>query len=167
MSLLFVYAAALLLALVVYLRRHRRQQQVHAQHLKESVEAGLVEPPSLHPVIDPSRCIGSGSCARACPEEALGVVGGKAVLKNASACIGHGACLTACPVEAIRLVFGTETRGIDDPEHQPGVRDQRAGHLHRRRTRRHGTDPQGGRTGPPGDGRHPPARRRQRATSTC
>jgi len=115
MDLLFLYAASLLLVLVLYLRRHRRLQRAHAQDLKESIEAGLVEPPSLHPVVNPSRCIGSGSCARACPEEALGVVGGKAVLKNASACIGHGACLSACPVEAISLVFGTETRGIDIP----------------------------------------------------
>jgi thioredoxin reductase (NADPH) len=115
MNPLLVYVAALLLVLVIYLRRHRRQQRGHAQDLQASVEAGLVEPPSLHPVINPARCIGSGSCARACPEEALGVVAGKAVLKNASACIGHGACLSACPVEAISLVFGTETRGIDIP----------------------------------------------------
>ena len=115
MNPLVVYAAALLLVLVIYLRRHRRQQRGHALDLQASVDAGLVEPPSLHPVINPARCIGSGSCARACPEEALGVVAGKAVLKNASACIGHGACLSACPVEAISLVFGTETRGIDIP----------------------------------------------------
>jgi thioredoxin reductase (NADPH) len=119
MNLLLVYVAALLLVLALYLRRHRRLQRLHAQHLKESVEAGLAEPPSLHPVVNPSRCIGSGSCARACPEEALGVVGGKAVLKNASACIGHGACLSACPVEAISLVFGTESRGIDIPNISP------------------------------------------------
>jgi thioredoxin reductase/NAD-dependent dihydropyrimidine dehydrogenase PreA subunit len=78
-----------------------------------------VEPPSLHPVIDPVRCIGSGSCAQACPEQALGVVGGKAVLVNASACIGHGACFAACPVEAITLVFGTERRGVDIPSLTP------------------------------------------------
>ena len=94
-------------------------QREHAQELKQSLEAGLAEPPSLHPVIDPSRCIGSGSCARACPEEALGVVDGKAVLINGSACIGHGACLAACPVEAITLVFGTEKRGIDIPHVSP------------------------------------------------
>lgn len=115
MNYLYLYAAAFVIVLVLYLRRHRRLQHVDAVELKQSVEAGLVEPPSLHPVVDPTRCMGSGSCARACPEEALGVINGKAVLKNASACIGHGACLAACPVEAISLVFGTAKRGIDIP----------------------------------------------------
>ncbi len=113
------YAYLYLVAIVLYMRRQRRLQQEHAQELKQSLEAGLAEPASLHPVINPSRCIGSGSCARACPEEALGVVGGKAVLVNGSACIGHGACLSACPVEAITLVFGTERRGIDIPNVSP------------------------------------------------
>jgi thioredoxin reductase len=45
----------------------------------------------------------------------LGIVNGKAVLKNASACIGHGACMAACPMQAISLVFGTERRGMDIP----------------------------------------------------
>jgi ferredoxin len=112
---LWLYAALLAFALLFYLRRQRRTQRTHAVELQENVEAGLVEPPSLHPVVDPARCMGSGSCAAACPEEALGVVNGRAVLKNAAACIGHGACMAACPVEAISLVFGTEKRGIDIP----------------------------------------------------
>ena len=81
----------------------------------ESVEAGLGEPPSLHPVIDPLRCLGSSSCVTACPEEALGIVNGKAVLTNAAACIGHGACQAACPTNSIQLVFGTAERGVDLP----------------------------------------------------
>jgi len=77
------------------------------------------EPASLHPVINPARCIGCGSCVKACPEqehhEVLGLVGGRATLINPGDCIGHGACKAACPVEAITLVFGTERRGIDIP----------------------------------------------------
>ncbi|MFT3771586.1 MAG: NAD(P)-binding domain-containing protein [Minicystis sp.] len=119
MNYAYLYLAAIVIVVLLYLRRHRRLHREHAQELKQSQEAGLGEPPSLHPVINPSRCIGSGSCARACPEEALGVVGGKAVLVNGSACIGHGACLSACPVEAITLVFGTEKRGIDIPHVSP------------------------------------------------
>ena len=57
--------------------------------------------------------------AGACPEEALGIVGGKAVLVNAAACIGHGACAAACPVDAITLGFCTEKRGIDIPAVTP------------------------------------------------
>ena len=119
MTYLYVYGAALAVILILYLRRSRRLHQSAAQELKESLEAGLAEPASLHPVVNPARCMGSGSCARACPEDALGVVRGKAVLINASACIGHGACLSACPVEAISLVFGTEKRGIDIPNISP------------------------------------------------
>ncbi|MFZ5549911.1 MAG: NAD(P)-binding domain-containing protein [Pseudomonadota bacterium] len=92
-----------------------RRERAHAAQLAEAVAAGLNEPPTLHPVVDPARCIGSGSCVQACPEQALGMVGGKAALVNASACIGHGACHAACPFDAISLVFGTEKRGIDIP----------------------------------------------------
>ncbi len=115
----YLYLAAIGIAVLLYWRRHQRRHEQHAQELKQTLEAGLGEPPSLHPVINTSRCIGSGSCVRACPEEALGIVGGKAVLKNGSACIGHGACLSACPVEGITLVFGTEKRGIDIPHVSP------------------------------------------------
>lgn len=119
MSYLVFYAAALALVLALYAKRQRRIHHEHSAELRQSVEAGLAEPASLHPVVDPTRCIGSGSCASACPEEALGVVNGKAVLKNAAACIGHGACLAACPLEAIKLVFGTAQRGIDIPAVTP------------------------------------------------
>jgi thioredoxin reductase (NADPH) len=121
MSLVYLALYAFVLAVVwaLYVRRQRRRQRRHAQQLAQSIEAGLVEPPSLHPTIDPLRCLGSSSCVAACPEQALGIVNGKAVLTNAAACIGHGACFAACPVDAIQLVFGTETRGIDIPNVTP------------------------------------------------
>ena len=114
-----LYLLVLALALAFYLLRRQRRQTRHAAELRASIEGGLAEPPSLHPVVDPALCIGSGSCVQACPEEALGIVNGKAVLKNAAACIGHGACHAACPMQAIRLVFGTERRGIDIPNVTP------------------------------------------------
>lgn len=84
--------------------------------LDEATDAGLVEPPSLHPVVDPDRCIGCNSCALACPEgDVLGIVEDKATLIDPTRCIGHGACAAACPVDAIQLVFGTEKRGMDIP----------------------------------------------------
>lgn len=114
-----LYLALIALAIAIYVARRRRREQAHAEALREAIEAGLTEPPSLHPVIDPVRCIGSGSCAHACPEQALGLIDGKATLVNASACIGHGACAAACPLDAIQLVFGTERRGIDIPQVKP------------------------------------------------
>ncbi len=119
MDYLYLYIGVILIAMVLYVRRQRRIHHSHAADLEASVEEGMVEPSSLHPVINPIRCIGSSTCVKACPEGALGIVKGKAVLTNASACIGHGACRTACPVEAITLVFGTEKRGVDIPEVSP------------------------------------------------
>ena len=119
MNYIYLYLAVVLLCIVLYLSRRRRIHAEHVEELNQAIKDGLNEPPSLHPVIDPARCIGSGACVKACPEDALGIVNGKAVLKNAAACIGHGACLPACPVEAITLVFGTAKRGIDIPTVSP------------------------------------------------
>jgi thioredoxin reductase/NAD-dependent dihydropyrimidine dehydrogenase PreA subunit len=119
MDYLYLYVAVITIAMVLYVRRQRRIQASHAAELEVAVQEGLGEPSSLHPMIDRVRCIGSGTCVKACPEGALGIVKGKAVLTNASVCIGHGACRTACPVEAISLVFGTESRGVDIPEVSP------------------------------------------------
>ncbi len=116
---LCLYAAGFVVVLVLYTRRRRRILAGHVEQLRESAETGMAEPQSLHPVIDPLACIGSGSCVQACPEDALGIVAGKAVLTNGAACIGHGACLSACPVEAIKLVFGTAKRGIAIPNISP------------------------------------------------
>jgi thioredoxin reductase/NAD-dependent dihydropyrimidine dehydrogenase PreA subunit len=114
-----VYATPLTLLLWGHVTlRQRRERNAHAV-LAEARASGLTEPPSLHPVINPVLCVGSGGCARACPEKALGIVNGKAVLVNPSHCIGHGACAAACPAEAITLVFGTEKRGMDIPYVQP------------------------------------------------
>jgi len=119
MNLLFLYLAVVLACVLAYVSLRKRRERVHAADLQMAIATGMSEPQSLHPVVDPARCIGSGSCARACPEQALGVVNGKAVLTNGAACIGHGACLTACPVEAIKLVFGTQRRGVDIPNVRP------------------------------------------------
>jgi thioredoxin reductase/Pyruvate/2-oxoacid:ferredoxin oxidoreductase delta subunit len=119
MNYLALYALALALLWLGYLRRRQRIQREHREQLRQALDAGLAEPPSLHPVIDPARCLGSASCIAACPEGALGIVDGKAALINGSACIGHGACAANCPHDAITLVFGTEKRGIDIPQVSP------------------------------------------------
>ncbi len=112
---LLLYGALVAVLIGWHVQRRHTRQRAEAARLAETVKAGLNEPPSLHPVVDPNRCIGSGACVKACPEDALGVINGKAVLVNGSACIGHGACATACPVQALTLVFGTEKRGVDIP----------------------------------------------------
>ncbi len=111
----FIYAGLIVLVMLLYLRRQQRTHLRNVRKLEKSLASGFHEPASLHPIIDPTRCIGSGTCAKACPEDALGLINGKMVLKNASACIGHGTCRQACPVDAITLVFGSAKRGVDIP----------------------------------------------------
>jgi len=105
---------------ILYLafRLRRSLEDRRAKHkLAEAVRLQLNIPTSLHPVIDPDICIGSGSCVSACPEgKILGVVNGVATLLNASKCIGHGKCAAECPVGAIKLVFGSAERGVELPE---------------------------------------------------
>ena len=111
-----IYGLPCLLLLAWHLARRQRLEERSAQIHERT---GAVEPASLHPLIDPARCIGCGSCLKACPEQehhaVLGIVRGRATLINPGDCIGHGACKTACPVEAITLVFGSERRGVDIP----------------------------------------------------
>ena len=118
-----IYGTPFALILLLYIRKHRRQQRVSVETFAESQEAGLLDPASLHPVINLNRCIGCGSCVAACPEmpkhQVLGLVTRKAKLISPTDCIGHGACKTACPVDAITLVFGTERRGVDIPNIRP------------------------------------------------
>lgn len=114
--LLLVYAAPLLLIWAIYALNRSRSEARAVAALMEATQAGLNEPASLHPVIDPTLCIGCRACVRACPEgDILGIVNGKAALVSPSECIGHGACRAACPRGAISLVFGTATRGVDIP----------------------------------------------------
>jgi len=121
-SLLLIYLALMISIWQIYNffknRMHKKSIAIHEQ----AIAAGLIYPASLHPVINPNRCIGCQSCINACPEqshEVLGAIHGKAVLINPTHCIGHGACHAACPVDAITLVFGTESRGIDIPDVSP------------------------------------------------
>jgi len=118
-STLLLYTIPLLIVFAVYFRRRARSRAQYAEQFHEAVESGLIEPVSLHPVVDPQRCIGSSGCVKACPEGAIGVINGKAQLVNPSACIGHGACVASCPFDAIKLVFGTERRGVDIPYVKP------------------------------------------------
>ncbi len=112
---LLLYIAPFLLILAIYIIRQKKINRRGRARLHEAKEAGLTEPASIHPAIDLSRCCGSGACVKACPEKALSIVNGKAMLTDPTHCIGHGACMEACPVDAIQLVFGTEKRGMDIP----------------------------------------------------
>jgi len=113
---LLVYLAPMLIIWTVYLGWRNSRHSVAMRLRDESIEAGLDQPASLHPVIDTHQCIGCRSCVSACPENnVLGIINDKAELISPANCIGHGACKTACPMSAITLVFGTAERGVDIP----------------------------------------------------
>lgn len=114
-----IYSLAIILCVVVvgiYLFKKSRESRIVDEKIKKAKDEGLHEPISMHPVVDPNRCIQTGACIAACPEhDILGIRNGKATIINASQCIGHGACFHACPTEAITLAIGTEKRGVDLP----------------------------------------------------
>ena len=118
---LLVYALTPFALLFLFIEWRLRYRERQNRKLRDQASRlGLDQPISLHPFIDPNRCIGSGACVSGCPEKnVLGTIAGQASLINGSGCIGHGACAAACPLGAITLVFGTAKRGIDIPRISP------------------------------------------------
>lgn len=117
---ILLYLLPLALIIVFFLSRQKKRNEESLRLKDEAISDGLFEPPTLHPSISESKCIGCRSCVKACPEgKIIGIIKQKAQLVSPSLCIGHGACASACPVGAITLVFGTEKRGVDIPELSP------------------------------------------------
>ncbi len=112
-----LYGLILALIWVGYAVLTRKRENRSLAIKTAAIEAGLTEPFSMHPVIDPAICVGCGTCVSACPEgDVLGLIGGRAELVAPTHCIGHGECAKACPTGAISLVFGTARRGVDLPQ---------------------------------------------------
>ena len=65
------------LIIIIYLRRNAAKTKLNEEKILKAKESGFHEPVSLHPVVDPESCIGSGACIAACPEhDILGLVNG-------------------------------------------------------------------------------------------
>jgi len=110
-----IFVALLAIIAVPYWRKVAKQQKDALKAHEKSAKAGLLEPATLHPRIDLMSCIGCASCVRACPEDVLGIVYGRAAIVNGIHCIGHGLCADVCPVGAITLGFGTPKQGMEIP----------------------------------------------------
>lgn len=111
-----IVAGFIIFLFFYFVRKGKTDSAQTVSKIEKAKKLGFHEPVSLHPVVNPDICIGSGACISACPEhDILGLVNGQARTINASRCVGHGACFHACPVEAITLCIGTEKRGVDLP----------------------------------------------------
>ena len=62
-----IYAVPLSLIMGGYFIWQWRTTQVAKKRLRTALATGLGEPVSLHPVIDPVKCMGWGACVSACP----------------------------------------------------------------------------------------------------
>lgn len=61
----------------------------------------MTDPPL--PVLDPARCVGSGTCVAVCPTQCLELAGRTPWLPRPADCVSCGACVAVCPADAIRL----------------------------------------------------------------
>ena len=69
----------------------------YEDHIEKNQCPAFVCTPMISFHIDPERCTGCGSCARACPVEAIAGEKKKTHVIDRELCIRCGACLSACP----------------------------------------------------------------------
>ena len=102
-----ILALALVTGVQVLRRIEMRRLSQRLADLSEAKERGSHRARLQYPHIDLSRCIGCGTCVKACPEDGvLDLIHGQAVVIHGARCVGHGLCAQACPVGAIDLTLG-------------------------------------------------------------
>ena len=94
------FIAISLLVIVPYILKFKSKQSKDQQRREEAVRLGANKAVAQHPQIDVFTCIGCGACVAACPEEAIQMKDGKAIIDNKK-CKKAGKCIEVCPVDAI------------------------------------------------------------------
>ncbi len=79
------------------------------------------------PQIDAARCDGCSLCVRVCPNGALRLENGVAVVSFPDRCSYTGVCEQACPRDAIQRVFEIVWPGETGDEETPETEDDPAG----------------------------------------
>ncbi len=117
-TILLALAIALALAMAGLFAR-RQELQAMEQKLEErsqAIQRGSHHARLQYPSIDLSKCLGCGTCVRACPEEGvLELIHGQALVVHGARCVGHGLCAAECPVGAIALTLGDLSQRKDIP----------------------------------------------------
>ncbi len=109
------------IAMLALRRAELRRMSSSLATLAEAKVKGSHRARLQYPNIDLSRCIGCGTCVKACPEDGvLDLIHGQAVVIHGGRCVGHGLCAEACPVGAIDLTLGD----LQDRRDIPAVTDQ-------------------------------------------
>ncbi|MDF1798307.1 MAG: NAD(P)-binding domain-containing protein, partial [Planctomycetota bacterium] len=102
--------AAILATFVAALGIRRRElaEMGHRQdELESAKQRGSHAARLQYPQVDLAKCIGCGSCVRACPEEGvLELIHGQAIVVHGARCVGHGRCAEECPTAGIVVRLG-------------------------------------------------------------
>jgi len=98
----YLYLLPVAAIIVWYMRRHNRLERESLHALKVATEAGMLEPPTLHPEIDPTVCIGCKSCVVACPRHAIRLDKKRGIIIDRAKCQACGTCTDECPSTALK-----------------------------------------------------------------
>lgn len=97
-------------------RRELAEMAGRAEELQEAKQRGSHEARLQYPEVDLSKCIGCGSCVRACPEEGvLELIHGQAIVVHGARCVGHGMCAKECPTGGVVVRIGDLEERRDIP----------------------------------------------------
>ncbi|MCK4758288.1 MAG: DUF362 domain-containing protein [Thermoplasmata archaeon] len=67
----------------------------------------------VNPKVNDEKCIGCKTCLKWCPEDAITIVDGKALISQEK-CIGCGECMISCPTKAINVRWDATSQSLQE-----------------------------------------------------